>query len=391
MNTQKKTLLLFLLITGFITGCQKDDSFSAEESSATTSSSPSPSGSGSQNGSAGLITAGEWNDIDNWTDWLKFLSGSEATTTQDKWNYFTKDNNKLILKDKSDRPVPNAEVQLISNKGEMLWQTKTDNNGTAVLFSSLFKSENNNANRINIKYDNKQWEIENINTLGRNIEKKLDVEVTGNTSDLDLMFVVDATGSMGDEINYLKDELEDVIKRVKDQSSGLNVRMGSVFYRDQNDNYVTRNFPFTTDISSMIDNIKKQSADGGGDFPEAVEAGLEKAIMENEWSENAIGKILFLILDAPPHDNNTVKDKLQSLIKKATLKGIKVIPITASGINKETEFLMRFFAISTNGTYVFITNHSGIGNDHIEATVGPYQVEYLNNLLVRLITKYSVR
>lgn len=68
-------------------------------------------------------------------------------------------------------------------------------------------------------------------------------------------------------------------------------------------------------------------------------------------------------------------------------KGIKIIPITASGIDKETEFLMRFFAISTNGTYVFITNHSGIGNEHLEPTVGDYEVEFLNDLMVRLINE----
>ncbi len=48
---------------------------------------------------------------------------------------------------------------------------------------------------------------------------------------------------------------------------------------------------------------------------------------------------------------------------------------------------MRLFAISTNGTYIFITNHSSIGNDHLEATVGPYEVEYLNNLMVRLLNE----
>jgi hypothetical protein len=50
---------------------------------------------------------------------------------------------------------------------------------------------------------------------------------------------------------------------------------------------------------------------------------------------------------------------------------------------------MRFFSISTNSTYVFITNHSGIGENHIEASVGKYQVEFLNNLMVRLINKYA--
>ena len=75
------------------------------------------------------------------------------------------------------------------------------------------------------------------------------------------------------------------------------------------------------------------------------------------------------------------------MIETASKKGIKIIPITASGIDKETEFLMRYMAIATNGTYVFITNDSGIGNDHLVASVGDYQVEYLNKLMERLINE----
>ena len=99
-------------------------------------------------------------------------------------------------------------------------------------------------------------------------------------------------------------------------------------------------------------------------------------------------RLLFLVLDAPPHYEPDIVATIHDLITLAAEKGVKIIPVTASGINKETEFLMRFMAMSTNGTYVFITNDSGVGNDHLEATVGYYQVEYLNDLMVRLINKY---
>ncbi len=82
-------------------------------------------------------------------------------------------------------------------------------------------------------------------------------------------------------------------------------------------------------------------------------------------------------------------ENIQNTIALASKKGIKIIPITASGIDKETEFLMRFMSILTNGTYVFITNDSGIGNEHLEASVGDYQVEHLNDLITRLIKEYS--
>ena len=107
------------------------------------------------------------------------------------------------------------------------------------------------------------------------------------------------------------------------------------------------------------------------------------------WSEEARTRIAFLILDAPPHDDLSVISSISLQIRKAAEKGIKLIPITASGIDKNTELLMRQMAILTNGTYVFITNDSGIGNDHLEASVGDYEVEFLNDLMVRLIGEYS--
>ena len=80
---------------------------------------------------------------------------------------------------------------------------------------------------------------------------------------------------------------------------------------------------------------------------------------------------------------------MQTATKKASEKGIKIIPVVASGIDKETEFLMRFIACATNGTYVFLTDDSGIGESHLEPTVGKYEVEMLNDLIIRLILKYS--
>jgi hypothetical protein len=63
--------------------------------------------------------------------------------------------------------------------------------------------------------------------------------------------------------------------------------------------------------------------------------------------------------------------------------------VAASGVDKDTEFMLRFFEVATGGTYVFITNDSGIGNDHIDASVGDHEVEKLADLMIRLIKKYT--
>lgn len=217
------------------------------------------------------------------------------------------------------------------------------------------------------------------------------IVIPGTTVDnkIEISFVVDATGSMGDELEYLKTELLDVISRIKTANPNSTIFTSSVFYRDEGDDYITRTSNFTIDNNTTINFIKNQSAGGGGDFPEAVHSALDKAVNELQWSNSAKTRILFLVLDAPPHHNNSVISDIQSSLLKTAEKGIKIIPITASGIDKETEFLMRFLAMTTNGTYVFITDDSGVGNSHLQASVGEYQVEFLNNLMVRLINKYA--
>ena len=135
--------------------------------------------------------------------------------------------------------------------------------------------------------------------------------------------------------------------------------------------------------------IKKQNAGGGGDWPEAVHTALEKSLQDFDWNEKARARIAFMLLDAPPHqDHQGVMESVHKSIDRYAAMGIKLIPIASSGIDKETEFLLRMMASVTEGTYVFITDDSGVGGEHIQPTVGEYKVEILNDLMVRLIQKY---
>jgi hypothetical protein len=84
-----------------------------------------------------------------------------------------------------------------------------------------------------------------------------------------------------------------------------------------------------------------------------------------------------------------VQAKIRTLTKQAAGKGIRIVPITASGTGKATEYLMRSLALGTNGTYTFLTNHSGVGNSHLEPTTDHYDVESLNDLLVRVLKSYT--
>lgn len=200
------------------------------------------------------------------------------------------------------------------------------------------------------------------------------------------MFTIDATGSMGDEINYLKSELKDIMGRLDSRINEKRVAL--TFYRDHGDDYVVKDVDFSTDIDGVRAFLAQQSAGGGGDYEEAVEEAL-KVSMSKTWQMDSKSKLLFLLLDAPPHYTQENVDIIKNQIKIAQEKGIKIIPIVASGANKNVEFLMRYFSVSTNGTYVFLTDDSGIGNSHIKPTTDDYKVEKLNDLIVRLIEKYA--
>lgn len=107
---------------------------------------------------------------------------------------------------------------------------------------------------------------------------------------LDLMFVIDTTGSMGDELRYIKSELKGIINRVKRIHPETSIRYGLVVYRDVNDDYVVRNYPFQTSLAKMETLLAKQTANGGGDYPEALDAAVEKAVRAN-W-----GKVIVRVL-----------------------------------------------------------------------------------------------
>jgi hypothetical protein len=191
-------------------------------------------------------------------------------------------------------------------------------------------------------------------------------------------------------LNYLKEEMNDIIFKSKQISSTLNFHFANVFYRDEGtEEYLTRTMDFSRVLSESVQFINHQRAGGGGDYEEAVEVALDSAINKLSWNEEARARIIFLILDAPPHNTDGNQTKLNALIREAAKKGIRIVPVGASGINKSTEYLMRTMAIATNGTYTFLTDHSGIGNSHIEPSTDEYEVETFNDILVRIVKSYT--
>ncbi len=337
---------------------------------------------------SGQVTCGEWNDLHNWRDWIDLLKEDSYRSMSKIHDIYPIHRYPVLVMNGFDQVIPGIKVRLLDEDERVIWSTMTDNAGKAELWSNPYGTGTDTKPSAIEVFDGKKWskhhdivpvsDGDNIIRLGR--------ECT-SISDVDIAFVVDATSSMSDEIAYLKSELLDVVSRIKSINPDIDYRLGSVFYRDHGDAYVTRISPFDKDMKKTLDFIQKQDAAGGGDSPEAVDDALRE-VLDMNWRPHAL-KMAFLVLDAPPHNDAKTMERIKSQIKQAAEMGIRIIPVTASGLDRSTEFLMKYIAILTNGTYVFITDHSGIGNPHLAPVVEDFEVELLNDCLVRLIDQFS--
>ena len=350
-------------------------------------------GQGRPGGQAGVLTAGEWNDLAHWDFWSKLMTSQEYGGMSDHWGLYTARRVAVRVADAAGKRIPAIRVTLEQDQ-TTLWTTLTDNLGVADLWIDPFHAQAGTENLV-ITVDGKAqasapkvspWNVQ---------QKEADVNfyiidpAKEAEKSADIAFIVDATGSMGDEIDFLKKDLVDILDRVKGGQGEITLRTGTIFYRDEGDEYVTKFSPFTDNYRETIKYIAMQYARGGGDLPEAVHTALEAGLQNLAWNTSARARIAFLVLDAPAHqDHQGVVESLQASMRQYAQYGIKLIPVFCSSPSKECEFMCRFFAVLSGGTYVFLTDDSGVGGDHIEASVGDFQVEPLNDLLVRLIAKY---
>ncbi|MEY4927433.1 MAG: hypothetical protein RI894_1869 [Bacteroidota bacterium] len=338
---------------------------------------------------AHLLTVGEVNDFTKWTMW-KDIALTQLEEHRKAWDIMPMQRYTVQLQTENGYPIVDAAVQLMENDSAV-WAARTDNTGKAEMWLDAFERPVSERSELALKvsYQGKKYDFATVKRFQKGINIfKLPAKCDIPTK-IDVAFVVDATGSMGDEIDYLKAELSDIAMRVNDSLRSSQLRLGTVFYKDKGDEYLTMFSDFDKKIQKTADFVAQRSAGGGGDFPEAVDDALEATLRDLKWSENAAARIAFLILDAPPHNTPQIKARLERSIRQFAERGIRLIPVACSGTDKSTEYLMRSFALLTNGTYLALTDDSGIGETHIKPTTDKMSVEFLNDAMVRLIMQFS--
>lgn len=334
-----------------------------------------------------VLTAGEWNDNENWG----FFANLVHNGTIEFPSYGLNPVNRVaVTVTNGGAPAANQVVSLVlGDQDANIWAAKTDQNGMAYLFydarcagqSMTLQTADADAVTFTAPANSAGQGGVNVPTLEFTME-------TGSASKqydkTQVSFILDTTGSMGDEITYLQKDFSAIAEEVAAEGVTFSVN----FYKDEGDEYVTRCNPFTDDVKEIQRALNKEYADGGGDTPEAVAEILAEVLNSGEWQDDA-NKIAFLIFDAPPHDGSAEAELIEAAVRQAAKKGIRVVPVVASNAERETELFGRALAIMTGANYVFLTDDSGVGDSHLEPIIGDYDVELLHDIIVRNIKEIA--
>ncbi len=340
--------------------------------------------SGNDKITAGTLTAGRHTDNKSYTQFERLLNSEEWQEYVSERDFSLDERYIVRVTDEKGKPVENVSAELRGSDGKVLFAAKTNNKGTAYIFTGF--AGNAKAESIAVLLPGGKESVYPLKTA----KKVINVKYTGASSSekqLDLMLTIDSTGSMSDEMKYLEAELKDVIERVSKDNGSIRIRVSVNFYRDEGDDYVYRSYNFREKTDTVTKSLAHERADGGGDYPEAVHRALDISVNEHDWDENST-KLMFFVLDAPPHEGEKISEDFKNHVAEASAEGIRIIPVVSSGSDTETEYLMRSAAAATGGTYIFLTDDSGVGNSHAEPAIEQYEVVKLNDLMVDVINEY---
>jgi hypothetical protein len=182
---------------------------------------------------------------------------------------------------------------------------------------------------------------------------------------LDLCFVMDATGSMRDHIDATRKDLQAFARKLTTHPLRPNMSYALVLYRDHSDSdksFVTERYPFSpnlADLQRALDNTHTKG--GGGDGAEAVADGLYDACYQLKWREHA-HKVIMLAGDAPPHGKGGHRDKYprgcpcghdpETVAREARMRGITVFGL---GIGDNPSMIPSFQQIARQGGGTFVS------------------------------------
>jgi Mg-chelatase subunit ChlD len=331
-----------------------------------------------------VVTAGMVDDNADFAEYLAF----RARTNVPHQARDISERHLLTVRDRAGRGVPDAQVQVRSPQGAVL-RARTDSTGRVWLHPRAFDGGSSALYEVSATHGGQT--AQGLLRRGQKdaLELQLDRTVAPQRARLDLVFLIDATGSMADEIQKLKSSLHSIAADAARLPSRPDLCFGLVAYRDTTDPFVLRSHDFTDDLGAFQKVLNQLQADGGGDHPEAMSEALHETVHRLSWRGDGATRMVVLLADAPPQIGPD-RPRYDAAMQVALGKGIKVFSVGASGLDPQGEFIQRQIAQYTGGRFVFLTYDraddpaSGPGRETVH-DVKNYSVATLDALIGRLI------
>ncbi len=200
---------------------------------------------------------------------------------------------------------------------------------------------------------------------------------------IDLVLVLDTTGSMSGLIDRAKTELWGIVDQLSLRR--VETRVGIVAFRDRGDAYVTQIFDLSADIDQCYVRLLGLEAAGGGDTPESVNRALEEAVHQIGWSQSGSAeRAIILAGDAPPHMDYANAVQWPAIVRDARQRGIAIHAIQL-GSNSDTRAAWRAIAAAGGGTYAALSATP----EHASGSPWDDELAQLNQALAKTLTPYG--
>jgi Mg-chelatase subunit ChlD len=193
----------------------------------------------------------------------------------------------------------------------------------------------------------------------------VELTTTPSSATLEMVFVLDTTGSMGGLLEGAKQRIWGIVNEVMQSASHPSVRIGLVAYRDRGDQYVTQVLPLTDDLDKVYTTLMNYQAGGGGDTEEDVRRALSDGMKQAGWSRNSsrnssnLAQVIFLVGDAPPHDDYKDEPTTLETARTAVQQGMVVNTIQC-GSMPQTQQIWQSIAQYGQGKYFAIPQDGGV-------------------------------
>ncbi len=284
-------------------------------------------------------------------------------------------------------PVLGARVLVTDSAGEKVADLRTYADGRAMFFGEPSgDAQQGTTFQAVVEKGDAQASVD-LDPEARQHEIALDAAPADDPVPLDVLFLIDATGSMADEIEQLKANMISVSEQIDELPTRPDVRFGMTVYRDRADEFVTRTFDFTDDVGTFTDALRDVVANGGGDVPESLNEGLHEALASPSWRGEEAVRMVFLVADAPPHLDYADDFDYAQEAQDAGRRGVKIHSVASSGLDDQGEFVFRQLAQLTLGRFNFLTyGADGAPGDETPHHVDEYDVLSLDELVVQLVS-----